>query len=138
MPIILESIQQADQQDRQDLIKIYQDYPFPLADKLDDWLDQQLNSEQQLWAGRFNDRLLVAACISKSHNNWQLEQLCVRKLTRRRSTASQFLTLLARQAHSDNCSLSVNTALAPNAMEPLLEQLGFKQEADFLWRSNRD
>jgi hypothetical protein len=130
MPIVIEQVTTPSAQDRQDLQKIYQDYPFPLGEELDNWLDQQI-AKQHLWAGRFNDRLLVAATLAGNGHTMELDHLCVRKLTRRRGTASQFLTLLARlQDHA----LSINTSVTPEVLEPLLEQNGFQQQADFLWK----
>jgi hypothetical protein len=133
MPIIAEHILDPSPQDKEDLLKIYQDYPFPLTEEPEQWLKQQLQN-QSLWAGRFNDRLLVAATVDAQDKQWTVNHLCVRKLTRRRGTASQFLTLLTQNAKQQLANLSINTALAPDILEPLAENCGFTQQADFLWQ----
>ena len=93
MPIIVELLNQATSQDRQDLQKIYRDAP--------DWLFAPFSGEAQLIedclrdgtliAGRFNDRLLGAARLQRHQDAWYLSQICVRKITRRRGVAERLV-----------------------------------------------
>ena len=93
MPIIVEPLNQATAQDRQDLQKIYCDAP--------DWLFAPFSGAAQLIedclrdgtliAGRFNDRLLGAARLQRHQDAWHLSQICVRKITRRRGVAERLV-----------------------------------------------
>ncbi|WP_433738219.1 acetyl-CoA sensor PanZ family protein [Pseudomonas putida] len=93
MPIVVEWLKEATDQDQQDLQKIYRDAP--------EWLfapftgDVQLIEtslmEGSLIAGRFNDRLLGAARLQRQADVWHLSQLCVRKVTRHRGVAERLV-----------------------------------------------
>lgn len=132
MPIEIEQICTLNQADEEDLLKIYADYPAPPSDNTKKWL-QHLATNQQLWAGRFNDRLLVAAQVDSNGVDWQLNHLCVRAVTRRRGTASQFLSLLYQAAIHKNATLSVRTD-GDKSMTALLQKNGFNEQANLLWQ----
>lgn len=112
MPIIVESLNQATSQDRQDLQKIYRDAP--------DWLFAPFSGQAQLIedclrdgtliAGRFNDRLLGAARLQRHQDAWHLSQICVRKITRRRGVAERLVAEALKMAALSGMPLSL---LAP-------------------------
>jgi len=112
MPIVIESVQSASYQDQEDLQKIYRDAPEWLLAPFGDsqaLIAAGLNNGSLL-AARFNDRLLGAARVQRQANVWQLSQLCVRKLTRRRGVAERLLVEAQRMAHEAGCELHL---LAP-------------------------
>ncbi|AFY17473.1 aspartate 1-decarboxylase autocleavage activator PanM [Pseudomonas sp. UW4] len=112
MPIIVEPLNQATSQDRQDLQKIYRDAP--------DWLFAPFSGEAQLIeeclrdgtliAGRFNDRLLGAARLQRHQDAWRLSQICVRKITRRRGVAERLVAEAQKMAAQSGMTLRL---LAP-------------------------
>ncbi|MBK5519591.1 acetyl-CoA sensor PanZ family protein [Pseudomonas sp. TH10] len=112
MPIVVESLKEANYQDQQDLQKIYRDAP--------QWLFAPFASQQQLIeaclgdgsliAGRFNDRLLGAARLQRHQNVWHLSQLCVRKITRRRGVAERLVDEARKMARDAGATLHL---LAP-------------------------
>ena len=112
MPIIVEPLNQATAQDRQDLQKIYCDAP--------DWLFAPFSGAAQLIegclrdgsliAGRFNDRLLGAARLQRHQDVWHLSQLCVRKITRRRGVAERMVNEAQKLASQSGATLRL---LAP-------------------------
>jgi ribosomal protein S18 acetylase RimI-like enzyme len=112
MPIIVEPLNQATAQDRQDLQKIYRDAP--------DWLFAPFSGEAQLIedclrdgtliAGRFNDRLLGAARLQRHQDAWHLSQICVRKITRRRGVAERLVAEAQKMAAQSGMTLRL---LAP-------------------------
>ena len=130
MPIILEQISHPGTEDRNDLIKIYQDYPKTLDasqhSSLGEWIDTRLTNGQTLFAGRFNGRLLAAIWGRSDNQQLQLEYLCVRKLTRRRGVARQLLTLLIKQAHQQHLKLTIKQPLESIELSSLLKELNFR------------
>jgi len=112
MPIIVEPLNQATSQDRQDLQKIYHDAP--------DWLFTPFSGQAQLIedclrdgtliAGRFNDRLLGAARLQRHQDAWHLSQICVRKITRRRGVAERLVAEAQKMAAQSGMTLRL---LAP-------------------------
>jgi ribosomal protein S18 acetylase RimI-like enzyme len=112
MPIIVEQLNQATAQDRQDLQKIYSDAP--------DWLFAPFSGAAQLIddclrdgtliAGRFNDRLLGAARLERHQDAWHLSQICVRKITRRRGVAERLVAEARKMAAQSGMPLHL---LAP-------------------------
>lgn len=112
MPVVFEALSHATEQDRQDLHKIFLDAPhWLLADQGDasTLIDTAL-AGGQLVAGRFNDRLLGAARLDRQAGVWQLSQLCVRKVTRRRGVAERLLSEARRLATQAGAELRL---LAP-------------------------
>jgi GNAT superfamily N-acetyltransferase len=112
MPIIVEPLNEATYQDQQDLQKIYRDAP--------DWLFAPFAADVQLIeaclrdgsliGGRFNDRLLGAARLQRHQDVWQLSQLCVRKITRRRGVAERLVSEAQKMALQSGATLHL---LAP-------------------------
>jgi len=107
MPIIVEQLNEATDQDRQDLQKIFRDAP--------DWLfapfagDVQLIEEclqdGSLIAGRFNNRLLGAARLQRHQDAWYLSHICVRKITRRRGVAERLVNEARKMASQSGATL---------------------------------
>lgn len=100
MPVYVESIRTPSPQDSQDLAKIYADAPQWLLEPYGD--AQQLIAaglaQGTLIAGRFNDRLLGAALLTRSDSAWHLSHLCVRRITRRRGVGRRLLDEARRLA----------------------------------------
>ncbi|MBB1518951.1 acetyl-CoA sensor PanZ family protein [Aquipseudomonas guryensis] len=100
MPVFVEIVTRPSAQDHTDLTKVYADAP--------DWLLTPYASadaliaggigEGRLIAGRFNDRLLGAALLSRGDDCWRLSHLCVRKVTRKRGVARRILDEAQRMA----------------------------------------
>lgn len=115
MPIVVEPLNEftcQDQQDLQDLQKIYRDAPPWLFAPFDD--DAQLIASGlqngTLIGGRFNDRLLGAARLERRQDVWHLSHLCVRKITRRRGVAERMVNEARKMASQSGATLRL---LAP-------------------------
>ncbi|APC16465.1 GNAT family N-acetyltransferase [Pseudomonas frederiksbergensis] len=100
MPIVVESLNEPSYQDQQDLQKIFHDAPRWLIAPFNDELQLIETSlrDGSLIAGRFNDRLLGAARLHRKQDIWQLSQLCVRKITRRRGVAERLISEAQKMA----------------------------------------
>ena len=112
MPIVVEHLNEATCQDRQDLQKIYRDAPSWLLDPCDDavlWVENCLENGSLIGA-RFNDRLLGAARLQRHQDVWHLSQMCVRKITRRRGVAERLVSETRRMAAQNGAELRL---LAP-------------------------
>ena len=135
MPIYLEKLDSAGGGELQDLVKIYSDYPHELAANLlspESWLEQQF-SQQQLFVGRFNGRLLAAVWAKPVSGGWQLSKLCVRDITRRRGVARQLLQRLQQEADKQGWQLQFNERQEGVDISSLLLQLGFHKEQHWLY-----
>lgn len=100
MPVVVQQLNPATEQDLIDLGKIYQDAPNWL---LPPYADAQQLIEQSLAQGtlivaRFNDRLLGAAVLQPAAEGWQLSHLCVRRVTRGRGVGSRLIDEAQRMA----------------------------------------
>ena len=104
MPLQPTPLRGADGRDREDLLKIYADWPAPLGD-LDTWLDQRFAAGELCFAGRFNDRLLAALWLSGEGEAKVLHHMCVRRVARGRGVARQLLSLLCRRADHEQWQL---------------------------------
>lgn len=135
MPIIVEQVTQPNEQDLIDLIKVYTDYPdFASKDKTDikQWLAEQLAApNQRLYAARFNDRLLGAACLHGLNTDTagtplSIHNFCVRNVTRRRGVGSKLLLDLKTFADTEGFCLTVQVPDMHNSLIGPLEKLGFE------------
>lgn len=83
MPVVVEFVRQPSAQDRLDpgenLCRGARLAAGPYNDA--QHLLDSLFDSGQLLAGRFNDRLLGAACVTPDPEGWQLSHLCVRQVT---------------------------------------------------------
>lgn len=107
MPIVVESLNEPSYQDQQDLQKIYHDAPHWLLAPFNDQaqLIERSLRDGSLIAGRFNDRLLGAACLHRQQDIWQLSHLCVRKITRRRGVAERLVSEAQKMAEHAGAKL---------------------------------
>lgn len=112
MPVLVESLAQADGQDLEDLLRLYADAPpgflAPHADTRA-LLAHGLASGTLL-AGRFNGRLLGAALLERTGDRWRLSHLCVRRLTRRRGVATRLLEDAMQAAQAAGAVLCLGAA----------------------------
>lgn len=138
MPVFLEQISEPSPEDLRDLIKIYQDYPQIPTDtdehKIEHWINSRLSQQHVIFAGRFNGRLLTAIWGKPDKQLLQLEDLCVRTVTRRRGVARQLLTLLIKQANREQLTLLIKLPSASIELHSLLSELGFScSDHNQLW-----
>ncbi|CAI8762041.1 acetyl-CoA sensor PanZ family protein [Pseudomonas serboccidentalis] len=112
MPVIVQTLEDASYQDQQDLQKIYRDAPqWLFAPYTDDaQLIENCLADGSLIAGRFNDRLLGAARLTRHDTVWYLSHLCVRKVTRRRGVAERLVNQAQKLASQAGTQLRL---LAP-------------------------
>jgi N-acetylglutamate synthase-like GNAT family acetyltransferase len=139
MPVILEQISDPSPQDYQDLVKIYHDYPNLNTDEHEQWISNQLNNGQLLFAGRFNGRIVGCIWATQAQDNWLLTHLSVRDITRRRGVARQLLTLLTLKAKTQQINLSAENTPACETIRPLLLALEFTLTASTqstIWQKN--
>lgn len=131
MPVVVEAVVTPSAQDEADLTKIYADAPA--------WLLPPYASPSALIeaglangcliAGRFNDRLLGAAWLTRHETGWQLSHLCVRRLTRGRGVAARLVAFARELAEQQGQTLRL---IAPtDQLEPQAWaiRLGLKLEA---------
>ena len=92
MKLTIIRLQHFSDQDRLDLAKIW-----PAADLIA--LEKALSEQQQVWAAKFNDRLLAAVQVTLKGTQGELVDLIVREVTRHRGVGSYLLAeLLAQNA----------------------------------------
>ena len=113
MPIVVQALHDASYQDQQDLQKIYRDAPQWLFAPYsgDAQLIENSLADGSLIAGRFNDRLLGAARLTRHDRIWYLSHLCVRKVTRRRGVAERLVNQAQKMASQAGAQLRL---LAPD------------------------
>ncbi|WP_095137958.1 acetyl-CoA sensor PanZ family protein [Pseudomonas sp. Irchel s3a10] len=112
MPVTVQMLEDASYQDQQDLQKIYRDAPqwlFALYSGDAQLIESSL-ADGSLIAGRFNDRLLGAARLTRHDKVWYLSHLCVRKVTRRRGVAERLVSQAQKMASQAGAQLRL---LAP-------------------------
>lgn len=90
MKLTIIRLQHFSDQDRLDLAKIW-----PAADLTA--RENALSEQQQVWAAKFNDRLLAAVQVTIKGTQGELGDLLVREVTRRRGVGSYLLTELLAQ-----------------------------------------
>ncbi|NHX00364.1 aspartate 1-decarboxylase autocleavage activator PanM [Pseudomonas koreensis] len=112
MPVTVQMLEDASYQDQQDLQKIYRDAPQWLFAPCsgDAQLIESSLADGSLIAGRFNDRLLGAARLTRHDKVWYLSHLCVRKVTRRRGVAERLVNQAQKMASQAGAQLRL---LAP-------------------------
>ncbi|MBJ2347714.1 MULTISPECIES: aspartate 1-decarboxylase autocleavage activator PanM [Pseudomonas] len=132
MPIVVEHLEQATQQDQQDLQKIYRDAPAWLFEPFSDatQLIARCLEEGSLIAARFNDRLLGAARLQRHQNAWRLSHLCVRNITRRRGVAERLVSEARRMALQDNAELRLQAPAGHLEAQALAAKLKLPLDVD--------
>ena len=135
MPVRLNryaSTTELSEQDRIDLDKLYADYPVAFDPAAFDAAMKTAHTE--LWAGRFNDRLIGAMLVDQtdatgsSRPSITLTYLCVRAVTRDRRVASDLLreSLNVLRQQRPGVSLTLSSCLADNqALDAVLSPQGF-------------
>ena len=120
LPVHLEWIEAPSEQDWIDLNKLYKDAPASWCDggsalPAQSYLTKKQLQGYKIAAGRFNDRLIVAAALkvnSEKVNAYFIEDLCVRALTRERGVAKQLMVRICQWSDEQKCSLWVEDEAA--------------------------
>lgn len=139
MPLTLERIMHLSPEDFSDLEKIYHDHPQLNSASIRAELDK--DNACQLYAGRFNGRLLAAIWgYPQSDNSLRFKHLQVRDITRRRGVAKQLLELLCQQAKKQQqCIYAHEADISPEAL-PITAAAGFHCKEldgkDYIWVYN--
>lgn len=137
MPIVSNIVQNPSPQDRIDIHKVFTDYPEPVSPTdVDAWLD---NGE--LYAASFNDRLLGACRLVSHADRWQVDFLCVRKVTRRRGVAYKLILDLQQLAQQSNRTLFCHVPETLDAAaRQLVQKMGLtaRDNHQYVWSPDRD
>lgn len=115
-----------------DLEKIYSEAE-PLRRTLDDqeleaeaFIKAALSVPANCFAGAlFNDHLIGAVLMTRSPEEWQLQHLCVRSVTRRRGVGSQLMALVAARAQQKGVRVYVPDRNLTHADQVLVRRLGY-------------
>ena len=130
MPLTLEQVISPTEQDLIDLEKLFQDYPEQTRwQDVQQWLSE--NPDTQIFAGRFNDRLLGAVTLTTHANEITINHLCVRKVTRQRAVGKDLLRLIFAQ--NKGAQFSITICHSSEANKALLKKLGFTEHNDQHW-----
>jgi ribosomal protein S18 acetylase RimI-like enzyme len=136
MPIISNLVQNPSPQDRIDIHKIFKDYPEAVSPAdVDAWLD---NGE--LYAASFNDRLLGACRLVSHLDRWQVDYLCVRKVTRRRGVAYKLILDLQQLAQQSKRTLFCHVPETLDAAaQQLVQKMGLtaSENNQYFWSPDR-
>lgn len=133
MPVFAEIVENPAEQDRKDLCKIY----GTPADQFPPWLEEAIDGDSIVIAGRFNGRLLGALCLKPiGEGHYRLEKLQVRDITRRRGVARQLLKMALRDLPMEVRRIDVELGEHPE-LENLFSETGFEAEGErrFSWTS---
>ncbi|WP_075182525.1 aspartate 1-decarboxylase autocleavage activator PanM [Pantoea sp. 1.19] len=122
MKLTIVRLTQPSEQDRCDLAKIWPDAPLQIP---------QLDDATQLWAARFNDRLLAAVIVNLDGERGRLMRLRVREVTRRRGVGQYLLQeVIAHHSSVRNWLLSAEHSEDPAALTGFMQHNGFQPTAD--------
>lgn len=124
MKLTIVRLQQLSEQDRSDIRKIW-----PQADI--DALAARLDEHHQLYAARFNDRLLAAVIVLISGTQARMSQLEVREVTRRRGVGLYLLEdIQAQNPHVEHWSIAADGTSAPAVIAAFMQSAGFVRQAE--------
>ncbi|CCP04778.1 hypothetical protein BN439_3755 [Erwinia amylovora Ea644] len=124
MKLTIIRLQLLSEQDRIDLKKIW-----PQADI--ETLGAQLDAHHQLYAARFNHRLLAAVRVQVAGIQARLSQLEVREVTRRRGVGRYLLEeTLAQNPHIQQWSICAGGTSEPAVITRFMQSAGFVRQAD--------
>ncbi|MCW2269249.1 PanD maturation factor [compost metagenome] len=128
MPIVVETLTTPSQQDLQDLARLYADAPAWMLAGPEQALAlvSAALEDGSLIAARFNDRLLGAARLQREDVAWQLSDLCVRSLTRRRGVGLRLVNEAQRLAQEAGAGLRLFSKQESAEMNALLAPLNLK------------
>ena len=109
MPICVEKIVDPCARDRFDLSKIYEEAPLWLQGEASQVFAAQQRAApgEQLYAARFNGRLLAAALLREDGSRWTLFWLHVRPFTRARGLGYALVKALETRAAGQQARLVV-------------------------------
>ena len=118
MPVYAEIISQPDPQDAADLEILYPNDSVKL-------LASANAGKLVIYGGRFNGRILSAFTLTPIYGgDYQIAQLSVREVTRRRGVARQLIIQAMKQLPDDLQSISADLRSAPELIN-LFAELGF-------------
>ncbi|CCG88937.1 aspartate 1-decarboxylase autocleavage activator PanM [Erwinia piriflorinigrans] len=124
MKLTIVRLQQLSEQDRSDIRKIW-----PQADI--DALAARLDEHHQLYAARFNDRLLAAVIVLISGTQARMSQLEVREVTRRRGVGLYLLEdIQVQNPYVEHWSIAADGTSAPAVIAAFMHSAGFVRQAD--------
>lgn len=145
MPIKVESVQNPSDQDWIDLQKIYLDLPHKAdsAKEMDDFqaeIKARFTQGDELFAARFNDRLIASCWLNQVNEGEprQINNFCVRKVTRRRGVGQQFLQFLIKAQPDKALTIDTKPSQLENGLQQLLGNLGFTpvEGQEGIWHIN--
>lgn len=128
MPLELLEITQPNEEQYEDLLKIYDGYTDTDPASIRQWLELQLNNGYFIFGGLFNGSLVASATANHQGEDIQIANFCVRAVTRRRGVARQMLMLFGRYAEANNKRMTISMSITPTVLHGLLEESGFKQD----------
>ncbi|MDF1693307.1 MAG: acetyl-CoA sensor PanZ family protein [Zhongshania sp.] len=129
MPVYAEIITNPDQQDSSDLEILYPGSSAKLV-------AEAAAGKLILFGGRFNGRLLAACTLTPIFGgDYQLAQLSVREVTRRRGVARQLIIQAMKQLPPDLKCISADLRKGPELIN-LFSELGFSAN-NTIWQWHR-
>ncbi|KOC91065.1 aspartate 1-decarboxylase autocleavage activator PanM [Winslowiella iniecta] len=130
MKLTIIRLQQLSAQDRQDLSKVWPEKDIAATEK-------QLDDRHQLYAARFNDRLLGALRLEIVGTEGKLYDLQVREVTRRRGVGHYLLAeTLAQNPSISHWWIAKDGSEQPQVIAAFMQASGFQAEASG-WTKNR-
>ncbi len=122
MKLTIIRLQQFSEQDRSDLKKIWPELETQV-------LEATLNEQHQLYAARFNDRLLAAVNVEITDSEGRLSQLDVREVTRRRGVGLYLVEeVLAQNPAVQHWSVAGDGTSDPVVIAAFMQAAGFTQQ----------
>lgn len=122
MKLTIIRLQQFSEQDRSDIKKIWPQRE-PQA------LEATLNEQHQLFAARFNDRLLAAVNVEITAHEGRLSRLEVRDVTRRRGVGLYLVEeVLAQNPAVRHWSVAQDGSSEPVVIAAFMQAAGFVQQ----------
>ena len=122
MPVQLQPIEQPGTAEVAALNKIYGNQPGREADA--SWFGARVQNGERCFGASFNGTIIAALWLRPGIKSWEITDITVRDITRRRGVARQMLALLIKMADAHETALLCNQCFAPLA-EPLRE-FGFR------------
>jgi len=123
MKLTIIRLQQLSAQDRQDLSKVWPEKDIAA-------LEKQLNDQHQLYAARFNDRLLGALRLEITGAEGKIFDLQVREVTRRRGVGHYLLAeTLVQNPSIDHWWIANDGSEQPQVITAFMQASGFQPEA---------
>lgn len=122
MKLTIIRLQQLSEQDRSDLKKIWPQANIGA-------LESELSEVNQLYAARFNERLLAAVRFKIAGNQGELTQLEVREVTRRRGVGLYLVQeVLAQNPQVTRWSVGQDGSAAQQVIDAFMQAAGFVQQ----------